>query len=136
MKIKYEFVTGEVVEVEVSEELGAIIVDLDRREYNNNKKETRRHCTLSSLGEDGKWLADPYSDFTLDKRKYPLGLDEETWEYALRTLTEKQRAAFVAIYEQGYKVKEYAAMTGTSDANIAIHLRRARKKIQKVFGSA
>ena len=39
MKIRYQFAT-ETVEVEVSEELGNIIVDLNRQEYNNHHKET------------------------------------------------------------------------------------------------
>ena len=39
MKIKYEFVTGEVVEVEVEENIGKVIMELDRVEYNNEKKE-------------------------------------------------------------------------------------------------
>lgn len=51
MKIKYEFAT-ETVEVEVSEEPGTAIVDLDRREYNINHKETRRHCSLDAFNLD------------------------------------------------------------------------------------
>lgn len=51
MKIRYQFAT-ETVEVEVSEELGNIIVDLDRQEYNNHHKETRRHCSLDAFNLD------------------------------------------------------------------------------------
>ena len=43
MKTKYEFVNGEVVEIEVSEEWAEVLAELDRQEYNNDKKETRRH---------------------------------------------------------------------------------------------
>ncbi len=135
MKIKYEFVTGEVIEIEVTEEMGNLIVELDRLEYNNNHKETRRHCTLSTLGDEGKWLVDPDSDFTLEERKYPFGLDEEKWQYALRILTDKQRDAFVAVYKDGMKAREYAEMMGMTEANVSVHLYRARKKIKKVFGS-
>ena len=135
MKIKYEFVTGEVIEIEVTEEMGNLIVELDRLEYNNNHKETRRHCTLSTLGYEGKWLVDPDSDFTLEERKYPLGLDEEKWQYALRIFTDKQRDAFVAVYKDGLKAREYAEMMGMTEANVSVHLYRARKKIKKVFGS-
>ena len=135
MKIKYEFVNGESVEVEVTEELGKIIVDMDRIEYNNEKKETRRHCTLSTLGDEGKWLIDPNSDFTTECCKYPLGLDEETWQYALKILSKRQREIFVAVYEEGYKVKEYAEMIGLSPSCASGHLFRARKKIKDFFGS-
>ena len=40
MKITYEFVTGEVSEVEVDEHLGGMLLDLDRQQYNNDQKET------------------------------------------------------------------------------------------------
>lgn len=43
MKVKYEFDNGEVTEVEVSEEIGAMIIDSRREEESGNRKE-RRHC--------------------------------------------------------------------------------------------
>ena len=47
MKIRYEFATG-TVEVEVSAEMAALHMELDRIEYNNNHKETRRHVSLDT----------------------------------------------------------------------------------------
>ena len=41
MKIRYEFVTG-TVEVEVSAEMAALHMELDRIEYNNNHKESNQ----------------------------------------------------------------------------------------------
>lgn len=38
MKIKYTFANGEISEVEVTEEMGTEILNLDRLEYNNNHK--------------------------------------------------------------------------------------------------
>ena len=49
MKITYEFVTGEVSEVEVDEHLGGMLLDLDRQQYNNDQKETRRHVSLDGM---------------------------------------------------------------------------------------
>ena len=51
MKIEYKFVTG-TVEVEVPDEWGTVLVDLDRQEYNNDHKETRRHCSLDAYNLD------------------------------------------------------------------------------------
>lgn len=42
MKIKYEFVNGDVVEIEVDQEIGNVILELDRKEKCNNHTETRR----------------------------------------------------------------------------------------------
>ena len=51
MKIEYKFVTG-TVEVEVPDEWETVLVDLDRQEYNNDHKETRRHCSLEAYNLD------------------------------------------------------------------------------------
>ena len=44
MKITYEFVTGEISEVEVEESLGGMLLDLDRQQYNND------HTSPTSAG--------------------------------------------------------------------------------------
>lgn len=48
MKIKYEFVNGDVVEIEVDQEIGNVILELDRKEKCNNHTETRRHSKLDT----------------------------------------------------------------------------------------
>ena len=57
MKITYEFVTGEVSEVEVDERLGGMLLDLDRQQENNDQKETRRHFSLDGMGYEGELFA-------------------------------------------------------------------------------
>ena len=57
MKITYEFVTGEVSEVEVDERLGGMLLDLDRQQYNNDQKETRRHFSLDGMDYEGEQFA-------------------------------------------------------------------------------
>lgn len=53
MKIKYQF-TDETVEIEVDEEWGNIIVDLDREEYNNNHRRDRHCYSLDSILYEGE----------------------------------------------------------------------------------
>jgi DNA-directed RNA polymerase specialized sigma24 family protein len=43
MKVKYKFNNGDVTEVEVSEEIGAMIID-SRREEESAERKHRRHC--------------------------------------------------------------------------------------------
>lgn len=62
MKIKYEFDNGEVTEVEVFEEIGAMIIDSRREEDSCNRKE-RRHCySLDAITYEGIEYCTP--DFT------------------------------------------------------------------------
>ena len=57
MKITYEFVTGEISGVEVDEHLGEMLLDLDRQQYNNDHKETRRHVSLNGMDYEGELFA-------------------------------------------------------------------------------
>ncbi len=54
MKIEYKFVTGENVRIDVTGELEAIMLELDNELKNNNRKETRRHESLSLFDKDEK----------------------------------------------------------------------------------
>lgn len=62
MKIKYEFATGDATEVEVSEEIGAMVIDSRREEESADRKE-RRHCySLDAIDYEGLEYSTP--DFT------------------------------------------------------------------------
>ena len=52
MKIQYKF-ASETIAIEVSDEWGEILIDLDRQEYNNDHKETRRHYHLEGCAYEG-----------------------------------------------------------------------------------
>ena len=54
MKVRYEFVNGEISEIEVDDNLGELLVDFDRQEYNNDHKETRRHISLDGMDYEGE----------------------------------------------------------------------------------
>ena len=87
MKITYKFVTGEVAEVEVPEEIGAVIVDLDRLEYNNDHKETRRHYSLEGKVYEGMDYAVEDSDL---EALFAGPTDEERLHAAIRQLSPDQ----------------------------------------------
>ena len=53
MKIEYRFVTGEKAAIEINGDFEEIILELDKEEYNCNRKETRRHKSLSL---SDKWI--------------------------------------------------------------------------------
>ena len=52
MKIQYKFAT-ETVTIEVDDRWGELLVNLNRQEYNNDHKETRRHSSMDALAEQG-----------------------------------------------------------------------------------
>ena len=56
MEIKYEFVTGEVLAIEVEDALGEVLLEFDRQEKNNDRRETRRHMSLDGMDFEGEWF--------------------------------------------------------------------------------
>ena len=56
MKIQYKF-SSETIEIEVSDEWSEILIDLDRQEYNNDHKETRRHYHMEGCAYEGEDFA-------------------------------------------------------------------------------
>lgn len=70
MKIRYEFVDGEISEVEVTEEIGSVIVESRRLEDNLARKE-RYHCCCCSPG-----LSQTYS-YTLSQTLF----EKWVWKY-------------------------------------------------------
>ena len=62
MKLKYEFVTNEVIEVEVPDNIRKVSVEIDRVTYNSNRQETSRHTSLNVLWDKGTQIADENSN--------------------------------------------------------------------------
>lgn len=128
MKIKYEFAT-ETVEVEVSDELGSIIVDLDRQEYNINHKETRRHCSLEAFDLDGNLL--PSKD---DVEMEFIRSEENDKLYdAITQLNPRQQKLIKAIYFEDRKVTDLATEEGVHWTAITHAVERALKKLEKLL---
>ena len=103
MKIKYEFVTG-AVEVEVTEDWGTILVDLDRQEYNINHKETRRHCSLDAYNQDDALL--PSDEDVV--RDILAAEDNQRLFEAIAHLDAEQQELVRAIFFRKMSVSEYA----------------------------
>ena len=131
MKITYKFVTGEVTEVEVSEEIGAVIIDLDRQEYNNDHKETRRHYSLDGKVYEGMDYAVEDSDL---EALFAGPTDEERLHAAIRQLSPDQQEMVRAIYFENVSVNDYAARTGVTQSAISHRLQTVKKKLKKLLG--
>ncbi len=129
MKIRYQFAT-ETVEVEVSEELGNIIVDLDRQEYNNHHKETRRHCSLDAFNLD-----DALFPSEEDIEAEVVAKDQYNRLYAAIALLEPQQKELVRqVFFENRKIVDIAAEEGVSEAAIRNRLKRITQHLKKILG--
>ena len=100
MKIKYEF-ADETIEIEVDENWGAVLIELDRQEYNNDHAETRRHISLETALEDenNSWLTDN-SDTELDALQ---NVDFARLRAAMQLLEPRQQQLIRQIYSSAKK---------------------------------
>ena len=127
MKIKYAF-ADETVEIEVSEEWGNILIDLDRQEYNNDHAETRRHYHFEACEYEGQDYAD---DDDAIERLLETDAAKRTVLPLLYKLTPAQRDVIDALFYKGMTVTEYAACKGFAKASVINARDAALKKMKK-----
>ena len=129
VKITYRFADGHVEEFEVAQEVAETLKELDRREYNNNHRETRRHVTFDCT-EEKSWLA-------VDDQRLSRLLDGPPDEIRLRVainqLEQHHRDLIIAIFYRGIKIVEYARLSGVSQSAISQQLSNAIKKLKKLL---
>ena len=127
MKIKYAFQDGSVTEVEVSDEIGAVIIDLDRQEYNINHKETRRHCSLDAFNLDDALFP---SDDNVEAEAATK--DEYRRLYAaIAQLSPRQQYLIQQVFIEGRKYTDIACKEGVDRTAISHATDRALKKLKK-----
>ena len=130
VKIMYRFADGHVEELKVEKEVAETLRELDRQEYNNNHRETRRHVTFDCT-EEKSWLA-------VDDQRLSRLLDGPPDEIRLRVainqLEQHHRDLIIAIFYRGIKIVEYARLSGVSQSAISQQLGIAIKKLKKLLG--
>lgn len=123
MIVKYdEFLSkipGEVTEVEVDDELGKYIAELDEADFNLNRKETRRHTYMSVLEEKGHYIpddSDPLDDVLKEERIKELMV-------AIEKLQPQQKELLIRVYWNKEHQKDIAEDVGISQQAISKRLK-------------
>ena len=127
MKYNYEFL-DETVEIEISEEWAAVLYEFDKREYNNNHTETRRHITLDTVKNNNKAVISPelgMADLMILKEEV------QRVEKALESLSLAQKEVIDAVCYEGMIISDFAALKGISRPAATDRLKKARKKLKK-----
>ena len=128
MKIKYESVTGEITEVEVSEEIGAVIIDSRKAEHAQNERH-RYHCySYDAIEFEGLEYADKdTAETTLLTKELSIALNK-----GIASLTPTQRRRF-ELFASGISYRKIAEMENVSHTKIMKSIDQARKKLKKFF---
>ena len=123
MKIKYQFAT-ETVEIEVADNWGSLVIDLDRQEYNNDHAETRRHVSYDALDFDGDALA-------VDDPALTTYTERDALREAIEHLTLNQQYILRAHYFEGHTFTEIAQALGVGVSSVTRAAKRAKKTLKK-----
>ncbi len=130
MKITYKFADNTVSEVEVSEEVGTLIMDSRRKEENAARKE-RYHCwSLDAIDYEGAEYGTPaFTDALFD------GLEERDAlvRAAFFRLSDVQRRRMLML-ASGLSLREIAHREGKDIKTVRESIDGARKKFLKNFG--
>ena len=126
MKIKYKF-ANESIEVDVAENWGNILIELNRLEYNVDHTETRRHTSLSSFTYEERKYFDAGTDLLAEL------IDSEVVSRAMANLTERQQYLIRKVYLEGWKFTEIAALEGVDESAIRRAVNRAKSRLKKVL---
>ena len=128
MKINYTFNNGENSEIDVNEELGAVILESRKKEENMERNRRRRCYSLNCMDFEGE-------DFADERTPESIFMEQIDNEHILETLdklseTQKRRLLMLA---SGMSLHDIARAEGTSFYAIHVSIEAARKKFIKNY---
>lgn len=124
MIINYKNANSQIIELEVSDEIGTFYLESIEAEKRNERRETRRHTSLDL--------------FTYEKREYfDDGTDllahfitSETVNHAMSQLTERQQYLIRMCFLEGWSYTALAALEGKDESAIRHAVNRAKAKLK------
>lgn len=132
IKITYRFADGHVEKIEVEQEVADALKELDRQEYNNTQKESRRHVLLSGMEYEGGILI----DLGLDTEQIVMGkIGAAKFWAAFRKLKPRQQELLFSLYlsDRPISQTEYARRHGLREESVWQNVWRAKNSLKKLL---
>ena len=129
VNIRYRFADGHIEELEVEQENAEALNELDRKEYNNTQKETRRHVSFD-VSEELSWLAVDDQRLT----RVVDGATEETRLHAaISKLSTRQQTLIRELFFHRKTQAAIAEQLGISQQAVSDQLSTIIKKLKKLL---
>ena len=128
MKIKYTFDNGENSEVEVNEELGAVILESRRKEENMERNRRRRCYSLDDIDFEG----DDFADDRTPESLFMEQLDNEHIKETLDKLSDLHRRRLLML-AQGLTIREIAKIEGVTVRAVFDSIEKAKEAFKKIY---
>lgn len=136
-KIRYEFITEEIVEIEISDEWGEKLKSVKREQWKLDKREERHSVNFADLDGKEEYFADsegdPFAMIEEERYRDYKADHERRIVKAFSELSVSQRELLKALYEDGMTETEYASKLGISQAAVARRLNRIKRKLEKLL---
>jgi len=129
VKIKYKNADGKIIELEVSDEVGAFYLESVEAEKKNDRRNSRpdRHTLLSTFTyEDARYFSDS-TDILADL------IESETINHAMSYLNERQQYLIQKCCIEGWSYTDLAALEEVDESTIRYSVNRAKKKLKKML---
>ena len=130
MKIRYEFATGEVSEIEVSEELGRALEEIAHKAKLRDRAENRRHDSFEALVEQGAQFAAQQASV---EELAEAALDKAALLRAMQGLEPQQRKLVRMVYFEGRSIASIARRADVDESAVRRRLIRIHKRLKKIL---
>lgn len=133
MKIKYEFVTGEKLEVEAEDNIGEIVIEMEVMQSRRNRTETRRHKSLEGMQEDREGhYPKQFIDRKVDIEQLIIKSDEkERLHLAIENLDDRDSFIVKKYYFENKTMVEIGTEMGVSAMAVSKRLKKIPDKLKK-----
>lgn len=135
MKINYEFVTGEKLELEVDDSIGKIVIELEVLQTRRNRTETRRHNSLESMQEQQQGRSPrQFVDEMVDVEQFIIDSEErERLHQAIGLLEERDRLIVRQYYFENRTMTEIGREIGISAMAVSKRLKKIPEKLKSLM---
>lgn len=135
MLIRYEFNDGDVMEIEVDDEIGMTILQSRKEESSDRRQYRRQTLSLDAANDKSSWMRtnEHNPDSFLDREELEerrLRRSEEIREI-INQLSDKQTELAQAMHDKKFTQADYAMKKGVSQSAISQQIRTLRKKFRK-----
>ena len=128
MKITWTFNDGTVSEVEVTEEVGEIVMSARRKEHADDEKHRYHCCSLDAFDFEGE----AFADYNTPETEYIRKIENQKVRDAFSKLTPVQQRR-LSMLADGMTFRDIALVEGVAVNAVEDTIEAARKKFKKYF---
>lgn len=135
MKINYEFITGEKLELEVDENIGEVVIEIEKSQSRRNRAETRRHHSLEFMQEKREGSRpEQFADEGICVEQMMVDTEEkERLHQAIGKLDSRDALIVKNYYFENKTMQEIADDIGISAMAVSKRLKKIPEKLKNLM---